>query len=164
MARGEPGARGGGKAVPDRIRKLLDHIVDHYVVRDEIRSIELDAPPREPGETIEADKQHAVRRADDLADDLATAFRRGLVLAYEQRQRGGYGGELALDDRQPEENRIADALIRFLVSHDLAASRTEETEPLHYRYHVAVDWARLAEVARDAEVDLDGALRELAPP
>ncbi len=142
----------------DEVRKLLDYIVDHYVVRDEIKSIELDAPPREPGATIEADKKEAVRRETDRADDLASAFARGLHLAY-----GGRGlgqTELTLDDRDPDQDRMADALIRFLVSHDLAASRTEETEPLHYTYHVAIAWDRLAEVAHAADVDLERALRQ----
>ena len=141
----------------DDVRKLLDHIVAQYVVRDELKSIDLDAPAQEPGEVIEADKKEAVRREEDRADSLADAFARGLILAHGGRSLGE--AEVVLDDRDPEQDRVADALIRFLVSHDLAASRTEETEPLHYRYHVAVDWDRLADVAREADVDLDRALR-----
>lgn len=142
----------------DRLRHLLDHIVSRYVVQDELRVIDLDAPPTEPGETIASDKREAVRREEGRANDLAHAFARGLALAH--RERDGGRPELALDDRDPEQDRMADALIRFLVSHDLAASRTEETEPMHYRYHVAVDWDRLAAVAAEAEVDLDAALRK----
>jgi len=143
--------------VADDVRKLLDYIVAHYVVRDELKSIDLDAPAQEPGAVIEADKKEAVRREEDRADSLADAFARALALA-----RGGHSlgqTEVVLDDRDPEQDRMADALIRFLVSHDLAASRTDETEPQHYLYHVAVDWDRLGEVARAADVDLDRALR-----
>ena len=146
--------------MPDRIRQLLDHIVAQYVVRDEQKDIDLNAAPTESGEEIESDKREAARREADRAGDLADAFREGLVLAYRERAAGR--PEIALDDRQPAEDRMADALIRFLVSYDLAASRTEETEPLHYVYHVAVDWDRLTEVARAAGVDLDQTLRQVA--
>ena len=141
----------------DDVRKLLDHIVAQYVVRDELKSIDLDAPAQEPGAVIEADKKEAVRREEDRAASLADAFARALALAHGGRSLGQT--EVVLDDRDPEQDRMADAMIRFLVSHDLAASRTEETEPLHYTYHVAVDWDRLADVAREADVDLDRALR-----
>jgi hypothetical protein len=53
---------------------------------------------------------------------------------------------------------MADAMIGFLVSFELAASRSEETEPMHYRYTVTVDWDRLRQVAADVGVDLDRAL------
>ncbi len=140
----------------DEVRKLLDYIVNHYVVRDEVRTIDLDAPPREPADVIEADKRDVVRREQDRADALAGPFARGLARAHQRASIGGH--EVALDDRKPEENRMADALIRFLVSHDLASSRTEETEPRQYTYYLQIDWERLAEVARAADVDLDRAL------
>jgi hypothetical protein len=146
--------------VADSIRKVLNYIVTQYVVRDEMRSIDLDAPSSESGAEIESDKKEAARRQEHLADDLADAFRDGLVLAY--RGRGAARAELALDDRKPEEDRIADALIRFLVSYDLAASRSEATEPRHYVYYIAVDWDRLADVARAAEVDLDRTLQQMS--
>jgi len=142
--------------VADEMRRLLDHIVDHYVVRDEVKSIELDATPREPGEVIESDKRAAARREAERADELADAFGRGLALAH--RRHGLGGSDLRLDDRKPEEDRMADALIRFLVSHDLASSHTEATEPNHYAYHVTIAWDRLGEVARAAGVDLNRAL------
>lgn len=142
----------------DRVRDLLDHIVERYVVQDELRVIDLDAPPTEHGEAIESGKREAVRREAERADDLAHAFERGLALAHQGRA-GGHA-ELTLDDREPDQDRMADALVRFLVSYDLATSRTEETEPMHYVYHVTVDWDRLAAVAADAEVDLDAALRK----
>jgi hypothetical protein len=69
---------------------------------------------------------------------------------------------LVLDDRDPEQNQEADALIGFLVSHDLASSRAEETEPRHYRYYVAVDWDRLAAAASAAGIDLDQTLRRVS--
>ena len=146
--------------MPDRIRRLLDYIVTQYVVPDEQIDIDLNAPSSESGAEIESEKRDAAEREADRAGELADAFRQGLLLAYRARVAGQ--AEIALDDRKPDEDRMADALIRFLVSFDLAASRTEETEPLHYVYHVAVDWEGLATVARDADVDLDRALAQLA--
>ncbi|MEA2513824.1 MAG: hypothetical protein QOF33_2689 [Thermomicrobiales bacterium] len=137
----------------DDLRKLLDHIVRSYVLHDELVGIDLDASASDRGEDIETDKRRAVRREVERADSLAGAFSRALA-----RARAG-SGELVLDDRNLEENQEADALIGFLVSHDLASSSTEETEAMHYRYHVAVDWDRLGEVARAAGIDLDQALQ-----
>jgi hypothetical protein len=142
--------------VPEQIRKVLDHIVAHYVVQDEQKDIDLNAAPTESGEAIESDKREAARREADRAAELADPFRQGLLLAHQARAAGR--AEVALDDRDPEQDRVADALIRFLVAFDLAASRTEETEPRHYVYHVAVDWDRLGQVAREVDVDLDQAL------
>ena len=140
----------------DEVRKLLDHIVARYVVQDELKNIDLDATAQEAGAAIEADKREATRREEQRAASLADAFARGLALAH-----GGHSlgqEELVLDDRDPEQDRMADALIRFLVSHDLASSRTDETEPMHYTYYIAVDWDRLGELAREAEVELERAL------
>lgn len=142
----------------DRVQTVLDYIVNQYVVRDEQKEVDLHAAPSESGADIEADKKVAVRREADRADDLADSFRRGLVLAHQARANGQ--DELSLDDRDPEQNQLADALISFLVRYDLAASETEEIEPLHYRYLISVDWDRLGDVARAADVDLDRALQE----
>ncbi len=146
--------------MPDRVRRLLDYVVDHYVVRDEQRDIDLAAGVREPGEAIEADKRQAAMREGIRADELANPFRLGLVAAYRARLAGE--PEVPLDDRRPNEDRIADALIHFLVRFDLATSTTEETEPMKYVYRVAVDWSRLGEVAQRAGIDLDATLRDLA--
>jgi hypothetical protein len=142
--------------VADDLRKLLDHIVRSYVVPDELVGIDLEASASDRGQDIETDKRRAIRREVERAESLAGAFSRGLARAR------AHPGELVLDDRNPEENQEADALIGFLVSHDLASSHTEETEPKHYRYRVVVDWNRLAETARAAGIDLDEALRRVA--
>ena len=55
--------------------------------------------------------------------------------------------ELPLDSRDPAEDRLAGALISILVSSDFASVRTEELGNEQYRYHVAVDWARLDALA-----------------
>lgn len=146
--------------MPERIQRLLDHIVRHYVVVDEQKDIDLNAAASESGGEIESEKVEAAQRELERAAALAEPFRLGLLAAFQGRRSGR--GELALDDRVPSENAMADALIRFLVSYDLAESRTEETEPYHYIYHLRVDWDRLHKVARDAGLDLDGVLAQMA--
>ena len=144
----------------DEVRRLLDQIVNRYVVRDEQRAIDLDAAASEAGADIESDKREAVRRETDRADALADAFHDGLIAAYTADRRGE---PLVLDDRDPEQNRRADALIQFLVSYELATSHTETTEPMHYTYAITVDWARLNAFAADAGIDLAAALADEAP-
>jgi hypothetical protein len=140
--------------VADDLRKLLDHIVRTYVVRDELVSIDQEASASDRGSAIESDKRRAVRREFDRADDLAEAFSRGIA-----RSRSGL---IVLDDRNQEENQIADALIHFLVRTDLATSRAVELEPQHYRYRILINWPKLESVARDAGIDLNNAVRRLS--
>lgn len=145
----------------DDMRKLLNYIVTQFVVRDEQRAIELDAAPSENGLDLEDDKREAARREFERADELADAFSRGVALAYRRATLGGT--YLALDDRKPDEDRMAEALIRFLVSYDLASSRTEETTEQHYIYQIGVYWDRLTEVAKNAGVDLARAIAKYSP-
>jgi hypothetical protein len=135
----------------DEPRKLLDYIVRHFVLHDELVSIDLDASASDAGAAIELDKREAVQRELTRANDLAAAFADGLARADKARALGQE--EITLDDRDPVQNQIADAMIQFLVSHQLAASRSEPTTDYHYVYHVAVDWDRLREVANEAGVD-----------
>lgn len=144
----------------DEVRRVLDAIVRRWVVNTEQRAVELDASAADSGAEIESDKQEAVRREQARAQELAVAFEQGLVQAWQRSRMGG--GEVALDDRDPDQNRIADALIRFLVSYDLATSHSTETDANHFIYAVVIDWDRLGEVARDAGVDLPEALDHLA--
>ncbi len=138
------------------IRELLNYIVVQYAVKDEQIDIDINANAVEEGDEIAAEKQEAARREMARADDLEDAFTKGLLAAYRAKQAGQ--NELVLDDRDPDENRMADALIGFLVSFELAASRSEETEPMHYQYTITVDWDRLRAVAVNAGVDLNRAL------
>jgi hypothetical protein len=135
---------------------MLDYIVRQFVAPDELRAIDRDAPNNTDGDAIETDKIEAVRREEDRAHHLAASFEEGLHRAWHRSRMGGH--EIALDDRNQDENRIADALIQLLVRFDFAASRTEQTDPMHYTYYISIDWPRLREVAREAKVDLDGVL------
>ena len=66
----------------DDLRALLNYIVVHYVVPDEQRAIELDAAPSDGGAMIEDDKRGASRREAERADEFATPFADGLVIAH----------------------------------------------------------------------------------
>jgi hypothetical protein len=135
----------------------MDQIVARYVVQEELRSIDRDAPTNSTdGEAIETDKQEAARREADHAERLAPAFEDGLLQAWQRFTKGGH--ELVLDDRRTSENLVADALIQLLVRFDLATSRTEETDPMHYRYYISIDWPQLRGFAASAGFDLDGVL------
>lgn len=154
------GGGGGGEAVvPERIRRLLNYIVSEYAVVDEVKDIDLNASATGGGAMAERQAEVA-QRERERADALAEPFQRGLLAAWRARLAGR--AELPLDDRVPDENAMADALIQFLVSFDLAESRTEETAHHHYVYHVAVDWDRLNAVGRAAGLDLDADLAQLA--
>ncbi len=144
-----------GNTVADELRQVLDYIVSRYVVDDEIRSIDRDAPVT-TSVPNDAEKIDAAKREEDRANRLADAFDRGLVRTWQRYAVGG--NELPLDDRKPDENAMADALIRFLVSYNLASSRTEETGPMTYTYYVSVNWPKLRDVAQAAGVDLDRVL------
>jgi len=134
--------------VSDDLQRLLKFIVHHYTWREEVKDIELDASPLENGDDLAASRRRALREAQQRADLLADAFRDGLKRASAAQRAGG--NAISLDDRVPEDNRIADAM---------AHSTTRETDPLHYIYTVSVDWSRLNSVAREARVDLGTAIK-----
>ena len=139
---------------------LLDAIVRRYVITDAQRDVDLNAKADEPAAVIEAEKQRAVEDAAHRARTLAAPFRQGLILAFEAQGTGH--AEIRLDDRDPEQNAIADALITYLVRFDLADSWSEEIEPGHYNYFISVKWDTLYDDANRAGVDLPAALAQAA--
>jgi len=141
--------------VADGLDRVLDHIARQYLVREEVRTIDLDASAAEQGDVLEAEKRDAAAREIERANDLRDPFAAGL------RQAAAQAGQtpLSLDDRDPEQDRIAAALIHALVRTDLATSHAEETEENHYVYGLTIDWDALRAVAAEAGVDLDEALR-----
>ena len=140
----------------DGLDQLLDHIARHYLVRDELRTIDLDASATEPGDLLESEKREAAAREIDRARELRGPFSAGLRRA----RAAGAAGEtaLALDDRVPEQDQMAEALIFALVRTNLATSHSEPTDENHYIYRLSIDWDALREVAAAAGVDLDEAL------
>lgn len=146
----------GGVRVADPYAELLEVIVRDYVITDAQKDVDLNASADEDAAVIEAEKRRIVEDASARARELLPSFRQGLLLAFEAQ---GIGKpEIRLDDRDAEENAIADALIMYLVRFDLAESRSEETEPGHYDYFISVSWDPLYQVADGAGVDLPAAL------
>jgi hypothetical protein len=140
-------------SVADPIQQLFDAIVTRLAIPDEQKDVDLNAAPSDD----EAADKAAVARAElDRSEALAGPFRDGLLMAHAAAARGEPA--ITLDDRQPDQNAMAEALIQMLVSYDLAEAKTTETEPMHYDYAIKVDWPKLAAVAADAGVDLDAAL------
>ncbi len=144
----------------DPFAELLDAIVRDYVITDAQKDIDLNAPADEGGGTIEAEKQRIATGAQEQARFRQADFRRGLILAFEAQGTGH--PEIRLDDRDTDQNSIADALITYLVRFDLAESRSEETEPGHYDYFISVNWDALYDVADKQGIDLPAALARVA--
>jgi hypothetical protein len=144
----------GGVAEP--IAELLNAIVRDLLITDAQKDVDLNASADESAAAIESEKARIVDMAEEQANALQPAFRTGLLLAFEAQ---GIGKpEIQLDDRNTEQNSIADALITYLVRFDLAESRSEETTPGHYHYFVSVNWDPLYRFAEEHAIDLPGAL------
>lgn len=148
---GTPGQCNEGR-VADDVEKLLRFIARRYVAREEILEIERDATAADEGHEIVADQRRAIQVEEQRAIEMSDAFREGLMRAESARRAGG--NAISLDDRKPQDDRIADALIHFLVRADIASSTTRETDQHHYIYTISVDWSALDRVSRDAKVNL----------
>jgi hypothetical protein len=151
---------GRESALADAFSALLDAIVQDLVIVDAQKDVDLNSAPDVDGGAIESQKAEIVAAAEDRAAELADAFRDGIVLAYEAQQTGS--PEISLDDRNAEQNAIADALITYLVRYDLGESRSEETGPGHYIYFVSVTWNALFQFAEAHGIDLPAALADAA--
>jgi hypothetical protein len=140
----------------DDVEKLLRFIARRYVAREEILEIERDASAADEAHDIAADQRRAIQLGEQKATEMADAFREGLRRAEAARRAGG--NAISLDDRKPEDDRIADAMIHFLVRSDMATSTTRETDQHRYIYTIAVDWGALERVSHDARVNLSDIL------
>ena len=140
----------------DGLDRLLEHLVERDLGQQDQKAVQLIAGSREPGETITLDQQLALGRERQRATELGPAFAAGLRRAYAARLAGQ--SQVALDDRQQDENAMADALVQFLVRSQLASSHAEQTEPNHYVYEIAIDWDQLAQVAAASGINLDAEL------
>ncbi|CAN5739855.1 hypothetical protein BH23CHL5_BH23CHL5_12830 [soil metagenome] len=143
----------------DDLNKLFEHIVRSIAVRDELLDVDFDAAASEHGDSIQAEKQHVVVRESDQARKMRESFHIGLTTLY--RLKNTDAPELRLSDQDGVENSIADALIRYLVSFDLAESRTEEPTPGQFVYHLSVHWDALQSVASEIDLDLEACLEDL---
>jgi hypothetical protein len=145
--------RGG---VAEQITQLLNAIVRDLLITDSQKDVDLNAPAEESAAAIQSEKSRIVALASEQERTLAPAFRTGLLLAFEAQGVGK--SEIRLDDRDPQQNAIADALIIYLVRYDLAESRSEEIAPGHYAYFVSVNWDALYRFAGQHGIDLPAAL------
>lgn len=136
----------------DDVEKLLRFIAHRYVAREEILEIERDASAADAGHEIAADRVRAIQSEEQRAATMGDAFREGLRRADSARRAGG--NAISLDDRKPDDDKIADALIHFLVRTQIASSTTRETDRHRYIYTVSVDWNTLDRIAQDAKVNL----------
>jgi hypothetical protein len=146
--------------VADPFAELLESLVRDLVITDAQKDVDLNASADESAAAIEASKRQVAAAATEQSRVLYPAFRGGLILAFEAQGEGH--PEIRLDDRDAEQNAIADALIKYLVGFDLAESRSEETEPGHYDYFISVTWDALYRFAESAGVDLPAALARAA--
>jgi hypothetical protein len=135
------------------MRDLLTYIVEHYANEDNERRIDLDANAPQSGTDLEADKAAAADREWETAEDLGDAFERGLELAWERAREGE--NRVTLDDRDPEQDAMASALISYLVRFGLAESESHDLGEQHYAYDISVNWDRLRNVAADSGQRLD---------
>lgn len=142
----------------DRLEHLLKDLLQRQLVSLEQRDVLLNAGPRTPGDVLAADQSIARKREEQRVTELHPAFKAALHRAYRASQTGQ--ASVAFDDQREDENQMAEALIQFLVRLDLAGTHTEQSEPNHYIYHLTIDWPKLRERAREADVDLDAELTD----
>lgn len=140
------------------LRDLLTYIVDRYANADNSRRIDLDANAEIPGASLAADKAAAADREQERADELAPAFADGLERLWRGARDGGVA--VTFDDRDPDQDAMATALIDYLVRFDLAKSESRDLGDNHYDYDIAVDWDRLREVAAANGQRLDDLLAD----
>jgi hypothetical protein len=133
------------RGFPDRdepFASLAEAIVWCSKVPAETRVLEATAGARRPMADVAEDEERLRTTELERARDSALDLENGLRLA-----RSTGGGELALDSRDPAEDRLAGALISILVAGDFATARTEDLGNEQYRYYVTVDWPWLDEMA-----------------
>jgi len=133
------------RGFPDRdepFASLAEAVVWCSKVPAETRVLEASAGARRPMADVAEDEERLRTTELERARASALDLENGLRLA-----RSTGGRELALDSRDPAEDRLAGALISILVAGDFATARTEDLGNEQYRYYVTVDWAWLDEMA-----------------
>ena len=140
----------------DDMERLLNVLIEREILRVEEKNVELTAGPRVSAETVDTNQTIEANREHQRVSDLGGAFAAGLRRAYAAQQAGEH--EIVLDDRRQDENAMADALVQFLVRPHYATSQTDQSEPNHYIYRIAVDWEHLNRLADEAGIDLRATL------
>jgi hypothetical protein len=134
-----------------RIRQLLDTIVNQIEAPMEEKAAELSNPAANQAGGGSPDElaREAGARALELEDPFELALRAA--------RRAG-SAPLRLDSADAIQNRMADALIQFLVRPGLATVQSVETGVDRYRYDLTIDWPALRRVATQAGINLEEAL------
>ena len=133
------------RGFPDHRRpvaSLLDALVWFFKLRAETSLIEATAKARRSMDEVVEEEHRLIDEEFDRAHDALPAFEAGL-----RRAREAGSAEVAFDSRDPEQDRMAGALIAYLVSTEFATVRTEELSADAFRYHIAVDWPALDDFA-----------------
>lgn len=151
---------GGAWPHTDRpIAALLDLLVRGSKLQDDLRAVALDAPAASTSDPAAEEARLAHEELESARADLPE-FERALVDAW--RRSGGSQREVPYDSTDPEQDRAADVLIRYLVTTRTATVRTEERGENQYRYDIVVDWDTLIVLASHVDADLRGALNHAA--
>jgi hypothetical protein len=124
------------------LASLVQAITWIYKVRDETVLIEATSTSRRDMADVMREEQDVADGELARVDEAVPAVAAGLRLA-----RAAGGGEVPFDSRDPEQDRLAGALIAYLVATDFATVRTDELGGEHYRYNIAVNWQRLDDLA-----------------
>jgi hypothetical protein len=135
---------------PDRSRplaSLLDALVAFFKLPTQTADLESNATSRRPMADVMEEERRLVDEELAKAGEARPSFELGMRLARTAIAAGATGSELSLESRDPEQDRVAGALIGYLVSTDFATVRTEELPGGQYRYNIAVDWRGLDDFA-----------------
>ena len=141
------------------IAALLDLLVRGGKLQDDLRAVALDSPAGSTNDPA-AEEARVAHEELEAARANLPEFERALADAW--RRSGGSQREVPYDATDPEQDRAADVLIRYLVTTRTATVRTEERGENQYRYDIAVDWDSLFVLASHLDVDLRGALNHAA--
>jgi hypothetical protein len=136
--------RGYGALLQSLARELADR---------EGTAMERDATARRPMAEIQAAERAAEADLQAEARQRVRDFRAALEDAY-ARSGGNPRREVDYDGADPEQDAMADVLIRYLVRTDNAEVRTAEPAPGHYVYTLLIDWDRLRRRAEAEGVTL----------
>lgn len=129
------------RGFPDRrepFTSLAEAIVWCSKVPAETMELEASAGARRSMAEVAEDEERLRTSELERARESALDLENGLRLA-----RSAGDAEVALDSRDPAEDRLAGALISILVAADFATARTEELGDDQYQYYLSVDWPKL---------------------
>ena len=151
----------GGSWPPDErpFAMLLDLLVWGGKLHADVRELEAGAPTTSFGEP-QAEEERLIRQELEAARTDLPDFERALVDAW--RRSAGATTEVSYDAADPQQDRAADVLIRYLVTTRTASVRSEERQPRGYVYHVSVYWDTLFALAAHLDVALQPALESAA--